>query len=138
MKKFGVALFILTLILFYACKKDEVNSKDITKNKFIGKWPLKVRITINTKNNDTIVNDTLTLTPVDTLVFTPEGKYTRRNTTVDYTIDELGENITYTTTPPTTWNIKFLRIKSIILTQTKTETIGADSYTYYTEEQLIK
>jgi hypothetical protein len=138
MKKSAAILFILTLVLIYACKKEVVNSQDITKNKFIGKWPLKMRVSITIKNNDTIDNDTLIVTPVDTLTFTPEGKYTRGNTTVDYTIDEQGENITYGTTPPTTWNIKFLRIKSIILSQTKTETTGPDRYVYYTEEQLVK
>ena len=138
----SLRVFILCLsclaISIYACKKEELNSEDVVKSKFIGKWPLKKHIEINLKNGDTISKDTTTYLPIDTLVFTTEGKYIKAGTTVDYTIDPSGEKITYSTAPPTTWTIKFLRINSIILTNSRTETIAGNLHTYYIEEQLIK
>ena len=82
--------------------------------------------------------DTLRFSPIDTLVFTADGKYTKGLISADYTIDEKGENLTIATTPAVIWHIEYLRQNSIILTQRRTETIGADIFTYYTEENLVK
>jgi len=126
-----------------------INDQEFVKNHFIGKWPLKVSIKITVKNGDTIVNDkiiygldtpvvTVPTPPIDTLLFTADGKYTKKGMTVNYEIDATGDNISYSTTPPSTWKIEYLRNTSIILTQRRTEKVGADTFNYYVEEQLIK
>ena len=137
------------LIILSACKKEVINDQEFVKNHFIGKWPLKVSIKITVKNGDTIVNDkiiygldtpvvTVPTPPIDTLLFTADGKYTKKGMTVNYEIDATGDNISYSTTPPSTWKIEYLRNTSIILTQRRTEKVGADTFNYYVEEQLIK
>ncbi len=142
MRNFKITTILLsTLILvFYACKKeDEIAGADFAKERFVGKWPLKNQVIIEIENfRDTVRNDTIPYLPVDTLVYTTDGKYTRRGITVDYTIDAAGENITYNTTPAATWNIKFMRNTSITLTQERTEQVGANTITTYTEDQLDK
>ncbi|RZL39638.1 MAG: hypothetical protein EOP00_27670 [Pedobacter sp.] len=134
-------ILLATLIMvIYACKKeDEIAGADFVKEKFIGKWPLKNQVIIEIENlKDTVRNDTIPYLPVDTLVYTAEGQYTRGGITVGYTIDAAGENITYNTTPTATWNIKFMRNTSIILTQQRTEQVGGKTITTYTEDQLDK
>lgn len=148
MKKISllIALFALTSIIIHACKKEEVSNQQFVQNYIVGKWPLKKAVNITIKNGDTTVNDTInygigtptTALPIDTMLFTADGKYTKKGQTVTYTIDETGDNISYKTTPAETWHIKYLRLKSIILMQEKTEKIGSDSFIYYKEQQLIK
>jgi hypothetical protein len=151
MKKivFSITLITSLFIILSACKKEVINDQEFVKNHFIGKWPLKVSIKITTKNGDTTVNEKIIYgldTPVvtvptpriDTVSFTADGKYTKKGDTVNYSIDATGDNISYSTTPPSTWKIEFLRNRSIILTQRRTEKIGADNFNYYIEEQLIK
>lgn len=142
MKKFKITTILLTtfIIAFYACKKeDPIAGADFVKERFIGKWPLKNQVIIEIENfRDTVRNDTIPYLPVDTLVYTADGKYTREGITVDYTIDAAGENITYNTTPAATWNIKFMRNTSITLTQERTEQVGTTTITIYTEDQLDK
>jgi hypothetical protein len=140
MKNLSLPILLLSclIISIYACKKEDVNTPEFVKSHFVGKWPLKQHIEIVRKNNVIISNDTTKFSPIDTLVYTADGKYTKAKTTVNYTIDEAGQHITYATSPETTWDIKYLRITSIILTRGRTETVGNDIFTYYTEEQLIK
>jgi hypothetical protein len=148
MKNFPFSLIFISLIglFFFACKEEEISDQSFVKNHFIGKWPLKVAVDITTKNGTITKNDTIfygidtpvTAFPLDTLEFTSDDKYLRKDESFTYTIDETGDNITYTTSPAETWKIKYLRLKSIILTQEKTEKIGNDTFIYYKEEQLIK
>ena len=141
-----ILLSAFVAIAFFACKEEEINDQQFVKNHFIGKWPLKVAISITTKNGIITKNDTtfygvdtpVVDFPVDTLEFTNDGKYLRKDESFTYTIDETGDNISYSTSPAETWKIKYLRLKSIILTQEKTEKTGNDTFIYYTEEQLIK
>lgn len=137
-----LALFALVIV---ACKKEDIKSQEVVQKHLIGKWPLKYRVEITYKNNKEISNDTISYLPpsgtpqiVDTLVFTADGKFTKDNETVDFKVDETGENITFLSTPPSEWFIKYLRLKSIALSQEKTEKIGNDTFRYYVEEQLIK
>ncbi|TKB97498.1 hypothetical protein [Pedobacter cryotolerans] len=142
MRNFKITIILLSIfaVAIYGCKKEEeIAGSEFAKERFIGKWPLKNQVIIEIENfRDTNRNDTIPYLPVDTLVYTADGKYTRRGITVDYTIDAAGENITYNTTPATTWRIKFMRNTSIILTQERTEQVGTNTITTYTEDQLDK
>jgi hypothetical protein len=133
-----IILFVCLTLFIYACKKEEINNQEFVQEHFIGKWPLKSHVEITLKNGDTLKKDTILFSPIDTLLFTAEGKYTKRNVSANYAIDADGENLNISTAPPINWKIKFLRNTSIILTQTRTEKIGSDTFTYYVEEQLIK
>ncbi len=143
---FPIILSVFIATTFFACKEEEVSDQQFVKNHFIGKWPLKLTINITSKNGDTTINDTTfygldtpnIVLPVDTLLYTPENKYIKKGEVFEYSIDETGDHISYTTTPAETWKIKYLRLKSIILTQEKTEKKGSDTFIYYTEEQLIR
>ena len=91
--------------------------------------------------NDTLIyglDSPAKVLKLDTVQFTAEGKYIKKADTIKYTLDETGDNITYNRDTLGTWKIKFLRLKSIILTQEKTEKKGSDTYIYYKEQQLIK
>lgn len=147
MRKFIIFIILttLTLSIFYACKKEVIDTQEFVKNHVIGKWPLKKHIEITFKNGDTILNDTTyysktdtLLLPIDTVIFTADGKYTQKDTTYNYSIYANGDSLSITTSPPTKWNIKFLRLYSIILAQEKTKKIGSDTFIYYTETQLTK
>lgn len=143
---FLVTLFTFAAILFYACKKEEVGTQQFVQNYIIGKWPRKIAVNITKKNGDTIKNDTLffgldspsVVLLVDTVQFAADGTGFKNGNAIQYTIDGDGENIIYIPDSLGTWNIKFLRTKSIILTQEKTEKKGPDTFIYYKEEQLIK
>lgn len=102
-------------------------------------------IYINKKNGVITRNDTVIFgldSPkrvVDTVRFTTGGKYIQKKIdTLSYTIDATGDNITYSRDSMGTWKIKFLRLKSIILSQEKTENIGSATFIYYKEQQLIR
>lgn len=144
MKKIILCVFAATLL--NACKEEEINNQQFVQNHFVGKWPLKKAIFKTTKNGQIILDSTATygldtpniVLPIDTVQFTADGKCIKNGNTINYTIDGTGDNISYSTVPLGTWNIKFLRLKSIILTQEKTEKIGPDTFIYYKEEQLIK
>ena len=143
-----ISFFALASIIFYACKKEEVNNQQFVQNYIVGKWPLKAIIYINTKNGIVIKDDTVyygldspkVVLKVDTVQFTAEGRYIQKiNTdTLNYTVDATGDNITYSRDTIGTWKIKFLRLKSIILSQDKTEKKGSDTFNYYKEQQLIR
>ncbi len=142
----SVVLFALASVLLYACKEDEISNQQFVQNYFAGKWPRKTAIFKTTKNGAVIENDTLVYgldSPalalvVDTVQFTADGNCIKDGKTLNFTIDELGDNITYSNDSIGTWNIKSLRKKSIVLTQEKTQTTGADTFIYYKEEQLVR
>lgn len=135
-----LACFTLTI---YACKKETLNDHDFVQKHFVGKWPLKSRVVLTIRNKDTLTRDTTRFSPIDTLLFTADNKYTKGLSTGDYTIDEKGENLTISiaTTPPTPpiiWRIEYLRQTSIILVQRTFTTEGTDRLTTHVEENLVK
>ncbi len=142
-----ISFFALASIVFYACKEEDVvTNQQFVQNYIVGKWPFKAMISINKKNGVIIKNDTLiygldsATRVVDTVRFTAEGKYIQKNKTdtLGYTIDATGDNIIYSRDSIGKWKINFLRIKSIILSQEKSEKQGSDTFIYYKEQQLIR
>lgn len=140
MKNLKFVFILLPCLMFtiYACKKEVVSDQEFVQKRFIGKWPLKSHIEIEIKNGDTLTWDTTLYSPIDTLFFTADGKYTKGNVSANYSIDAAGEHLTISTTPEVNWLIKHLRNTSIVLSQSRTETIGTDKIVYYTEENLVK
>lgn len=140
MKKLKIVVLLLACLTLtiYACKKETLSDQQFVQQHFVGKWPLKSRVSIELKNKDTLKKDTIRFSPIDTLVFTADGKYTKGLISADYSIDAAGENLSIATTPAVNWHIEYLRKTSIVLTQRRTETIGADVFTYYIEENLVK
>ncbi len=131
--------FISLGALGYACKKEPVDPKIFVERSLQGIWLIKSKVMITVKNtNDTILKDTLSYLPVDTVAYTADGKYYRHNTLVNFTIDAIGENITYQTPTLDVWHIEFMRNKSVGLTKMTTLNIGTDTFKYYTGEVLFK
>lgn len=134
--------------MFYACKKEPVDSQEFVKNHFLGGWPLKKEISITRENGIIIKNDTLefgldspnVVLPLDTVQFTAEGLSIRNKgkDTVSYTIDATGDNITYSLASMGTWNIKTFQWRNIVLTQEKREVSGSNVIIYYKEEQFVR
>jgi len=140
MKNFKFTLILLACLSLTidACKKEVFSDEEVTKQHFIGKWPLKSFVEINVKNGDTIDNDTTFYSPIDTLYFTADGNYTKGNDNAKYSIDAAGENLTIATNPEVKWLIKHLRNTSIVLSQETTQTVGTDKIIHYTEQNLVK
>lgn len=125
-------------MFFFSCKKQTVDEITLVKNKFLGKWPLKIRINIERKNNLITKNDTVALSTAEIFeFFANDSLYIGADKTT-YSFDSKAENITFNTPTPTIWHIEFLRINSIVLSRNREEMIGEDKYTYYTEEHLVK
>lgn len=120
---FCIALFIL----LHGCKKEEVNPQTFVQQHLVGKWPLKFKISTTYTNNIAGNPDTLKkYDPIDTLVFTADGKYQKRNKTVitsgSFSIDEKGENITFSGNPAVTQKFSYVRNTSIGLIVSETTT----------------
>ena len=97
-------------------KKDVVTDKEAALRQILGRWPLKYRIrTIN--NGFTNRLDSTIYNPVDTLIFTDDGKFVKRNKTVisagNYSVDEGGQNITFSGTPILTQKLSYIRVTTI-------------------------
>lgn len=145
MKKI-ILLFAFVITIFYACKEEVVGNQQFVQNYIIGKWPRKTAINITKKNGVEIKNDTIIygldspniVLLVDTVRFAANGICIKNGDSLNYAIDGTGDNITYSIDSLGKWNIKFLRLRSIILTQEKTEKKGSNTFIYYKEEQLIK
>lgn len=140
MRKLKPILFLLAGLTFtiFGCEKFELSSQEVVQKNLVGRWPMKLRVEMTIKNNDTIIRDTTVLLPIDTAVFNKEGLVRIGTGVTTYSVDEAGQTLTIGETPAVTWNIKFFRKASIVLTQEKKEKIGADNFIYYLEEQLIK
>lgn len=148
-KKYRFFLLVGALLAagFHACKKEDIDIQHFVENHIKGKWPHKLSIAITLKNGVEISNDTTyygidrlgIVIPVDTVEYLSAIKCVKNNDTIPYSIDKTGDYIQYgSDADPDTWKILYLRTKSIILTQEKTEKQGADTYLYYKEERLIK
>jgi hypothetical protein len=136
--------YIFSVILFssivYACKKEPVDSKNFVEKSLIGSWQVRYQILTVIKNgNDTIApSDTALISPIDTVYFTKTLKYVKRSDSVNFAADELGEKITFKTSPDSTWMIDYFRKTSFKLVHVRKENIGADEISYITERDYIK
>lgn len=122
----------------YACKKEPVDSKLFVERYLIGKWPLRMEISSTITNGTASPRDTTTFNPTDTTSFTSELKFTRRATTVDFTVDAAGENIKFSTTPDSTWHIEYLRTGYFKLVYTRKETVGNNVVSHVIERDFRK
>lgn len=120
MKKQHIAFYFSCLLLFafVGCKKNDVDSQALVQQKLLGKWPLKYNVrTIYTDAVSSKPDTLITYNPIDTLVFSTDGMATLRNKTiissVPYSVDANGENITFNSTPVVTLQITFIRNESI-------------------------
>ncbi|WP_113663770.1 hypothetical protein [Pedobacter nanyangensis] len=122
----------------YACKKEPVDSKLFVERYLIGKWPLRMEISSTITNGTASPRDTTTFNPTDTTSFTSELKFTRRATTVDFTVDAAGENIKFSTSPDSTWHIEYLRTGYFKLVYTRKETVGNNVVSHIIERDFRK
>jgi len=130
-------------IIGYACKKEPVDSKIFVERYLIGQWPIKTYVKLDLKNGDTLVNDTLDLTPdSDTakvrVRYTEDLNFIKGSQSVKYTIDAEGKNITFSTTPDSTWTIAYLRNNYFKIVHTREEKVGVDVFKYVIEQEFSK
>lgn len=143
MKRLNPVLILLAAVTFiYSCKKEDVNAQELVQKQFIGRWPLKYTIKTIYTNNVAAKPDTITYNPIDTLIFTADGKVIKQNKTVlstgTYSIDATGESITFSGTPAVTQRLSFVRNTSIGLSTETTVTTGTTATKTVIEDQLIK
>ncbi|MFA6276412.1 MAG: hypothetical protein WC622_06665 [Pedobacter sp.] len=144
MKKIKIILILLAGLTFtiYACKKEDVDAKELVQQQLIGKWPLKYTIKTIYTNNVAGNPDTVKYNPIDTLVFSADGKVVKQNKTAistrTYSIDATGDNITFSGTPAYTQKLSFVRNTSIGLATETTVTVGTTVTKTVIEDQLIK
>lgn len=120
MKKLPVYLYILSAFVccLCGCEKEVIDSQNFVQQKILGSWPLKYQVRTVYTGDMMGTPDTLArYNPIDTLVFTADGMATKRNKTVissvPYSIDATGQNITFSSTPAVTLQITFIRNSSI-------------------------
>lgn len=135
-----VFISLIALATYTACKKEPVDSKVFVEKSLVGNWPLILQVETVLKNGkDTISpSDSLKFTVADTTTFTADLKFIRKTTSVNFAIDNLGENITFSTTPDSIWHIGYLRKSSFKLVYTRKETVGTDVLYYITERDFSK
>lgn len=124
----------------YACKKEPVDSKVFVEKYLVGQWPLRLQLTTVIKNGkDTITpTDTLKFNPADTTFFTNNFRFVRGADSVNFAVDTNGENITFSTTPDSTWYIGYLRRTNFKLVYVRKENVGNDVISYITERDFAK
>ncbi len=137
--KFTLLSLFTATIIFYACKKVEINSQLYVQRTLVGKWPSKLYIKSTYTDNKLTKLDSVKYDPIDTVVFTAEGKMIRRNKTIkseaSYTISEDGEKISITT--GTTTITKQLSAVSISKIGIASEAVSG-SVKVVEEEQLLR
>ncbi|MFD0939589.1 hypothetical protein [Pedobacter boryungensis] len=144
MKKLNLVSILLAglALTIYSCKKTEVNPQELVQKQIIGKWPLKYTIKTIYTNNVAGNPDTVKYNPIDTLVFSADGKVVKQNktpiSTRTYSIDATGDNITFSGTPAYTQKLSFVRNTSIGLATETTVTSGTTVTKTIIEDQLIK
>lgn len=138
-----VILFICVIALsFNSCKKEVLTDKETVQQHFLGRWPAKYRIRTVTDSFTTRIDTTFN-NPIDTLIFDTNGSFTRRNNAIlatgTYTIDEAGENITFSGTPSLTQKISYARNITIgLLVSDVTTGSGITKVRTVIEDQLAK
>lgn len=134
-----VLMGLLTIgAIGYSCKKEPLNSKLFVERYLTGKWPLRAEIRSTITNSISSPRDTITFTPADTTTFTSDLKFIRRATTMDFAIDETGENIKFSSTPDSTWHIEYLRTGYFKLVYTRQETVGSTVTSHIIERDFRK
>lgn len=137
-----IGILVAVAIAISACKKEEEEPQVFIQKHILGAWPINYNIKTTFTEEVLTKRDTLTIyNPVDTMVFTAEGKAIRRNktviSTVNYTISTDGETITLATTPtPTTYKFTFVHITSIGLGTETTTTVGGQKITTQVADHL--
>ncbi|MNR07317.1 hypothetical protein D3C85_1234330 [compost metagenome] len=64
--------------------------------------------------------------------------FIKNGDTIKYDIDAEGKNITFATTPDSTWSISYLRTNYFKIVHTRQETIGTDVHKYVIEQEFSK
>ena len=144
MSKSKIALIVLafTTLAFYACKKEVQTDKQAALQQLVGRWPLKHRIRAVETGNVT-KKDTTSYNPIDTLVFSADGVYFQTNKTIiksgTFTIDEAGENITFSGTPALTQKFSYIRSSTIgLIVSDETVTTGTAKVRTILVDELSK
>ncbi|MNK25898.1 hypothetical protein D3C87_442280 [compost metagenome] len=138
-----VLLGLLTIgIIGYACKKEPVDSKIFVERYLAGQWPIKTYVLLEYKNGTVLSNDTILPIPNDTakvrVKYTADMTFIKNGDTIKYDIDAEGKNITFATTPDSTWSISYLRTNYFKIVHTRQETIGTDVHKYVIEQEFSK
>ncbi|WP_316786912.1 hypothetical protein [Pedobacter frigiditerrae] len=144
MSKSKIALILLAFVTFafYACKKEALTDKQAALQQLVGRWPLKLRIR-EVDSAAVIRKDTTAYNPVDTLVFSADGTYFQTNKTIiksgTFTIDEAGENITFSGTPALTQKLNYIRTTTIgLVVSDETVTTGSTKVRTLLIDELSK
>jgi PBP1b-binding outer membrane lipoprotein LpoB len=138
----SIGILMALAILISSCKKTEEEPQVFIQKHILGAWPINYNIKTTLTDDVVTKRDTITrYNPIDTLVFTAEGKAIKRNktiiSTVDYTIAADGETITLATTPAaTTFKFTFVHITSIGLGTETTTTVGGQKITTQIADHL--
>ena len=141
--KFGLFGLLAIGIVGYACKKDPVDSKIFVERYLTGQWPIRTYVELEYKNDALVRNDTLLpVTSTDTakvrVKYTADMFFIKTGDTIKFAIDSAGKNITFSTTPDSTWAISYLRNNYFKIVHTRQETIGADVHKYVIEQEFAK
>lgn len=138
--RFLPAILIAIAVICFACEKVPVDSKIFVERYLTGtsftKWPIQSYVKLQLKGKDTLVKDTIDLA-IDSAIFNINSKYIRGTDTVNFAIDQAGENITFSTKPDSTWHIEYLRTSTFKLVHQRNETINGVT-TNYKIEQIFR
>ncbi|TCC88182.1 hypothetical protein EZ428_20895 [Pedobacter frigiditerrae] len=140
--KIAPILLAFTALAFYACKKEVLTDKQAALQQLVGRWPLKYKIR-TIEDGFGIRKDTTAYNPVDTLVFSADGKYIQTNKTViksgTFTLDEAGESITFSGTPALTQKFNYIRTNTIgLVVSDETDATGYVKVRTLTIDELSK
>ena len=144
MSKSKIVLILLAFgtLAFYACKKEVLTDKQAALQQLVGKWPLKLRI--REVDSATIIRkDSTAYNPVDTLVFSADGTYFQTNKTIiksgTFSIDDAGENITFSGTPALKQKFSYIRTSTIgLVVSDETVTTGTAKVRTILVDELSK
>lgn len=141
--KFVLLGLITVGIIGYACEKEPVDSKIFVEKYLVGQWPIKTYVQLEYKNEQLVKNDTIDLTPESDTAkvrvnYTNDLNFIKGQQTVKYLVDAEGKNITFSTTPDSTWAIAYLRNNYFKIVHTRKETVGTDVFKYVIEQEFSK
>lgn len=140
----GFLGLVIVGIVGYACKKEPVDSKIFVERYLVGQWPIKTYVTLEYKNGVIINSKIDTILPIvgDTakvrVKYTDAMTFIKNGDTINYSIDTDGKNITFATSPDSTWAISYLRNNYFKIVHTREETIGTDVHRYVIEQEFAK
>lgn len=128
-------------IVLFSCKKLEVDSKVFVEKALVGTWYVDMTIKKTLKNGTEIISgpDTITIAPRDTTIFTDNLKFINaKKDTLSFSVDQVGENISFSAAVDSTWRIDYFRKTSFKLIYTNKETVGNDVIWHITEKNFSK